>query len=510
MTSFIARIFHVRATVALAILLIAAAAPAGAANYPLELVAPRAAGTTPASGFAAMPAGHRIFRAYPGLEYNTRAVVIGGAYPFVYSLSNAPVGMTINAATGEISWPNPQASATPTMVVTDAEGTRVSASWTITVSADGFKFVSPNGNDANAGTLSSPWRTLLKLYNSSEPSDIVYFRSGTYTADGIPRTSVGTAWERVEFGSTRSARWLAYPGETAVINFGYVAGSDPGVLIRFQANPTYPIYLDGLHGRNFRNIGFQVISGASDYTVLRRLKIYEMIQGVDGENPAGIMFTSSYGDSSQYGSVQDSEFYRLNGGGGLKVYSHKKMVIEDNIFRDSSYGFDLKAHVPRFDVRGNKFTNVTGYVLYGNMNTSGSGEPASGELRFNNVNTPTGSWTLDVNQDGQAGEIFIYRNTLVGHVRVRNADSADGPFHFSNNVIVNNDSGTPTGSHVIFESVADTSRVTLANQLVGSSSSGIVDANGLLTGDYVRYIGTRGHQLGDVDVPNPPSNLSVQ
>lgn len=510
MTFLFGRLFREVATAAFAVLLISTAAPVWAANYRLELVSPRAAGTAPTAGSAAMPSGHRIFKAYPGLTYNIRAVVIGGAYPFTYALSNAPSGMSINSATGEINWLNPQASASPTITVTDAEGTTVSASWPIAVSVEGFKFVSPNGNDANPGTLSAPWRTLLKLYNSSASSDIVYFRAGTYTADGIPRTSVGTAWERVEFGSARSARWLAYPGETAVVNFGYVAGSDPGVLIRFQANPADPVYLDNLEGRNFRNIGFQVISGQSDYTVLRRLSIHDMVQGVDGENPAGIMFTSSYSDASQYGAVQDSVFHRLNGGGGLKVYSHKKMVIEDNAFRDSSYGFDLKAHVPRFDVRGNTFSNVTDYVLYGNMNTSGSGEPASGELRFNNVNTPRANWTLDINQDGQASQIFIHRNTLVGRVRVRNVDSADGPFHFSNNVIVNSDSGTPAGSHVVLESVADTSRITFDNDLAGSPGSGIVDGNGLLSGEFVRYVGIRGHQLGDVDVPSPPSNVTVQ
>ena len=504
------RIRHFCGMSAVAVILAAAVAPAWSANYPLELVSPRAAGTAPASGFAAMPAGHRIFKAHPGIVYNIRAVVIGGAYPFTYSLANAPSGMTIDSATGEINWPNPQSSASPTIIVTDAEGARATSSWTITVSADGFKFVSPSGNDANAGTLASPWRSLAKLYSSSESADIVYLRAGTYSTDVIPRTSIGTAWERVEFGPERSARWIAYPGETAVVNFGYVAGSDRGVLIRFQANPSYPIYLDDLDGRNFRNIGFQIISGASDYTVLRRLTVYDMIQGVDGENPSGIMFTSSYSDSSQYGSVQNCEFYRLNGGGGLKVYSHKKMVIEDNIFRDSSFGFDLKAHVPRFDVRGNSFSNISEYVLFGNMNTSGSGEPASGELRFNNVNTPGGSWSLDINQDGQASQIYILRNTLVGRVRVRNADSTDGPFRFSNNVIVNDDSGTPAGSHVVLESVSDASRVSFSNDLAGSFSAGIVSANGLLTNEYSRYIGVRGHQLGDVDVPNPPSNVSVQ
>ena len=120
-----------------------------------------------------------------------------------------------------------------------------------------------------------------------------------------------------------------------------------------------------------------------------------MIQGVDGENPSASHVTSSYGDSTDYCVVQDSEFYSLNGGGALKFYSQNRIVVEDNVFRDSSYGFDLKAHVPRFDVRGNTFRNISSYVLFGNMNTSGSGEPASGEIRFNNINTASGSSTLE-------------------------------------------------------------------------------------------------------------------
>ena len=47
-----------------------------------------------------------------------------------------------------------------------------------------------------------------------------------------------------------------------------------------------------------------------------------------------------------------------------------------------------------------------------------------------------------------AGVTHIYRNTFVGRVSVRNTDTADGPFYFTNNVIVNSDAGTPAGSHV--------------------------------------------------------------
>ena len=397
------------------------------------------------------------------------------------------------------------------MTVRDAEGTQVSSSWTISVTTTGFKFVDAvNGNDTADGSRGAPWRTLAKIHTSSTNADIVYFRTGTYTPAGIGRSSVGSPWERVEFGSTKSSQWIAYPGDAPVIDFGYVAGVDPSALIRFQASASTPVYLDGLEGRNFRNIGLQIISGASDYTIIRRMKLHHMVLGVDGENPAGIMWTSSYGDSTKYCAVQDSDFYTLNNGGALKVYSQNRMVIEDNLFRDSGSGFDLKAHVPRFDVRGNTFRNISGSALFGNMNTSGSGEPASGEWRFNNLNVPGAAFAIDVNQDGQAAEIHIYRNTIVGRAQVRNVDSADGPFRFRNNVIVNSDSGTPAGSHIVQVSVSDTSRIIVTDQLTGSPSAGIVDSNGSLTSSYERYIGTHGHLLGaSPEVPMPPENVTA-
>ena len=502
-----------RARAAVVLLAIATSATATAANYSLELVSPRAVGTAPAAGLAVIPDGHRVFRAYPGLPYNIRAVVTGGAYPFTFALTNAPVGMTINSSTGEINWPNPTGtSVTPTITVTDAEGTQRSSPWTIAVTVTGFKFVDAlNGTSGGDGSFANPWRTLAQVHASGTNSDIVYFRAGAYTPAGITRTSVGTPWERVEFGPTKPARWLAYPGETPVVNFGYAAGADPSALIRIQSNAATPIYLDGFEGRNFRNIGFQLISGSSDYTILRRLRMHDMVQGVDGENPSAVMWTSSYSDSTKYCAVQDSEFYNLNGGGALKFYSQNRALVEDNLFRDSSYGFDLKAHVPRFDVRRNAFRNIPNYVLFGNMNTSGSGEPASGEIRFNNINTPNAYFSLDINQDGQAADIHIDRNTLVGPVRVRNADSADGPFRFRNNVIVNNNSGTPAGSRVVLEAVSDTSRVVITDSLAGTSGSGIIDSSGALTGDFVRYLGTHGHQLGSPgDRPNPPTDVAAE
>ena len=53
------------------------------ANYPLAIINIRPAGT----GDPAIGENNRIFRAYPGIEYNIRVGVIGGEYPYVFKLN---------------------------------------------------------------------------------------------------------------------------------------------------------------------------------------------------------------------------------------------------------------------------------------------------------------------------------------------------------------------------------------------------------------------------------------
>jgi hypothetical protein len=497
----------------LSLLALFASIQAFAANYPLELVSPRAVGTAPVSGNAAITSANRIFRAYPGLEYNIRAVIVGGAYPYTFTLSNAPAGMVINANTGVISWPNPTGtSATPTITVRDSEGIERTSPWTITVGTAGFRFVDANAgarHPTGTGSSDNPWRTISDVVAGGSANDIVYFRNGTYNALDLPRTSVGTAWERVELDSAPN-KWIAYPGQTPVIDFGYRAGGDPGVIIRPNSNN---VYIDGFETRATRIIGFQVHTGS--YGVFRRLRMHELNQAranLDGSNASFIMTMSAYSDSTaggnssswgQYMAIQNCEFYDAPLDVMLKTYSQWKMVIEDNQFRDALLATELKADMPQFTYRNNRHSNISRIAIGGNMHSI----TTSGEINFNLVNAPSGEWALDVNSDGQAKRVDSYRNTFIGRVRVRNADSADGPFRVYDNVIINSDSGA---SRVTLESISDASRVIVTNNLSGSPSNGIVDATGALTASYAQYIGTRGYELGNEVRPRPPTSLTAQ
>lgn len=475
------------------LLLVGGAAPA--ANYPLEITNIKPAG-------AGLDAQNRIFRAYPGLEYNIRAAVIGGAYPYQFSLENAPAGMSVNPRTGEVSWPNPQSDAAPTLVVSDCEGTRVTASWSVSVSTSGFRFVdavngrpaSANGcsSSCGAGTAQSPWRTLSDVYHAGAPNEIVYFRAGTYGVLDLPRGSVGSPWERVEFnGNYRPVMWLAYPGERPLIDFGYQAGVEAGPLIRIGGTDT--VYVDGFETTRTSIIGFQL--GSGDNATFRRLRMHDLLVGGDGTNSAFIMTLTLNPDTSYGMVIQDSEFHTVAPEAvTIKIYSKEKLLIEDTVHHGGVVGVELKADVRRFEVRGSRFHDFSLNALGGNMHGAGTTPTTSGEIRFNNV-ASTGM-ALNLNQDGMALAIDVYRNTFAGRVRIQNTDGADGPFTFARNVIVNGDGAQTPLPGFYFENVSAPSRVVASEDLVGAPADGIIDSEGNLTAAYASYVGTRGHQLG--------------
>lgn len=508
---------------------------ASGAIYPLELASPRAAGTSPVAGQPAISANNRIFWAYPGIEYNIRASVLGGAYPFVYSLSNAPSGMTINAATGAISWTNPPdgVTVTPTITVTDAENSRVSASWTIRVDASRFIFIdSVNGREFDVanpgtGTITNPFRRIRDLmegndYDSkrrnSHVNKIAYFRTGTYYIDGfLEDPGTITLGRMAVLDAFKPVAWLAYPGERPTID-GQCFATSPQIGARpcnrsahiafyDTANNTY---IDGFRIINMAYHAFRV-AGTGHYQTFRRNHFSRLGPTEPSVNEAWIATMSSRSSAAgSYMTIQDNIFEDVDRGCFIKLYSTQRTVIEDNIMRssyDSTGGNDTEGiaikgePLDRITVRHNTIYDVTSRGIGGNMHGL-----YSAEILFNrvyNVRSSYGS-AVEINQDGMANQVHIYRNTIVGRVSVRNTDSSDGPFNFSTNVIINND----PGSHIHYENVIDPSRVVQSNNLAGSPSQNIIDQNLNLTSSFSTYVGTRGYQLNSAGEPLPtPANL---
>ena len=107
-------------------------------------------------------------------------------------------------------------------------------------------YLSPTGNDNNAGTLSSPWFTLEKAWAAVSAGDVIYMRGGTYAyatqQDLLGRD--GTAADMIKL--------LNYPGETPVItgasNYAFGIGLNTD-LIYFEGSY---VQFKGLEIANFK------------------------------------------------------------------------------------------------------------------------------------------------------------------------------------------------------------------------------------------------------------------
>lgn len=467
------------------------------ANFTLEVTHPSSSDT----------AVQRHLRQYPGIPYNVRLGVIGGLYPFTFVLLQAPSGMTIDQHTGEITWSNPITSGSPFTIqveVTDFELTVVTVSWSLTVTTANFLFLDAvNGNNANAGTLASPKQTINGFYlsssgNSTYAGYFVYFRAGTYLFTGVPESGGGTPRPglQITMGTNKPTVWLAYPGDAMpVIDFDYDGGAGSGPRFVQIDDP----YVDGFRFTNSINHFFR---GLSSYGVFRRCVFDALGPGADGSNSSALMgvFTNSQSVFNDNVLIQDCTFENIDTACAMKIYSLRRLLVEDclirNLFGTPTEGIALKGGtIPRPTVRHNTLHNVVIKAIGGNMHTV-----QDAEICFNLLRDNGSTKDLDLNEDGAiVTSTYIYRNTIVGRVLVQHVNSVAGPFLFANNVIVNEQSGTPPGSHIEHNDVTDPTRVIISaspnGNLVGNAADGIVDADGNLQGAYLAFFGTKGYQV---------------
>ena len=441
-----------------------------AADYALEIIQPR----------TGLDTTNRFYKAYPAIEYNVRLGVIGGVYPFTYSLTASPAGMSINSGTGEITWATPPEAGSPhsvTAQVTDSEGTIQNVSWTVTVTTAGFKFVdSVSGNDANAGTLAAPWQTFNKIRDAAN-TDFVYFRAGTYA------TAAHYDWD----GLSDPAILLAYPAEA--VNLDLALGG------LFAFNVSNKLYIDGFSvdvNSNSAERAFAYPGSESNITI-RRNSFQGLLNGSGGNNPS-YLFSTNAGTRGQYTVVQDN----IVTNGSLPYfylgYANSHVLIEDNDITGitNGYGISPKDGNSMWFVRGNK-TDIDGL----SFNLQGYDSQGHGRgpmvVEFNDFKS-TGN-TIDIAGWIQSEQVIISRNTLRGRQYVRPTDPANGPFHFNKNVIINDDDLGYT-DRIRIGPEGDQGTLFYDDNLVGGTADGIVDANGLLQGAYrTSNLGTHGHEV---------------
>ena len=73
-------------------------------------------------------------------------------------------------------------------------------------------YVSPNGNNANPGTISQPFATLQKAHDVANPGDTIYMRGGTYTLTSyVNITKSGSGGNLIKV--------FNYPGEVPILRW---------------------------------------------------------------------------------------------------------------------------------------------------------------------------------------------------------------------------------------------------------------------------------------------------
>lgn len=462
----------------------------------LEVVIPRASGTgTPAIGSM-----NRIFWAYPSIEYNIQCVAIGGVYPYSYAItSNKPAWLEIDASTGVISGTAP-ASGTFSNIqvtVTDAESSTATGTWTITVDSSKFKFIDASAGSNGTGTISSPYQTITYMLDHAASTDIIYFRSGTTHTLPIYHPN-STEWEitnyathgcYLSYSEGRANQWVAYPGESPVVNMD-------GHFVECYGTSADNFLMDGLEFYGMVNGGFYSEGGA-DYFVVRRCDFHGLTRD-HSENDNNSFLQWGDGDQGYYKIVYGNEFHDYTGCHAVgSIYYSTKTLVANNTFYDSVTGTLVASLAPKrglqyTTIRGNTFRDLgAGTYPMGHSVNSMFRYSNYAEICFNLYNCPGSDAFPQLNSAEQAQNMYFYRNTIVGNANLEFLDSASykplGPYTFENCVIQNSAAG------LTYLSECGSVRAVEIDNLKGTS--GLVDASGNLVNED--YIGTYGYQVGD-------------
>ena len=459
-------------------------------NIPLEIIAP----------YAGLSTTNRYYKTYTGILYEVPVAVLGGSYPYHYSLTVAPSGMTVGADIGDadygiIKWDTPVESGSPhtiTIRVQDQDGGDVSVTYTLTVTTAGFLFVdSVSGSDANAGTIGSPFGTMGGWYGGTDEADrftttysgqFVYYRTGTYpTTDCYLEDN-----RRVAMGGTRKPLvHMAYPGESPVWNIASGGFAHTGA----SSNMCY----SGIDFGNAINADNQVAvgydSGGSDRLFYANNWTHQAVAGTGGSNPA--LIKSS--DATTIGErlAISSNTMASNGYMLFLGYRTSKAVIENNTLgQTSTNGFYAKIENSDWSVRANTGLNAstTGRLLTVDAYDTTSDIEAS----YNNFKTSSVGMQVGPNSGGGITNVWDMRNTWQITHNLVTTVSVIGPWFTTANATlydgVDPDANEPTAGGVM---TITSDRLLLS----GTATDFMNTSTGELIGSAASNIGTRGHEV---------------
>lgn len=455
---------------------------------------------------------------YVGRESQIYVAIQGGAFPYAPVPVSMPAGATIGtdplADDYMVIKYTPSASGTYFfgIKIFDQENTMRYVEFTMTVSADWCVFISPTGNDTTGdGTKANPWATINKAFAAATGGKALILENGTYSADTeltLSNTSINSILTWTQRGAQVDCSTLSAGG--VVFKYGSPHCIVQGV--RFinppnnVANPRFFSTLSTLGNLHQDNIEFD-ING--------RL-------GTVNNDNISCMFLGDSGTNRTKVSQTRCDFLRFSGAANgwscIDMYRTQNAVIERNRFLNqisptgSGANLWIKGLQNRYvDIRKNYFdSSWSGYALDvylandGNNYVTGDVDVCYNLL----LGSTTGIQIARASQLGSRLPVWTRRNTIVNAgiiVYTRAAESTEKTVESRSDVVQTTTSTTDPFKMFCHDSALGTPIQPLSYapycflnclNYECHGNSGIVDANGLLTGSYrTNYLGRRGHEI---------------
>ena len=486
------------------------------ANMPMTMVHPRPDTDSPNSW-----AYHK--NSYPGIQWRIPVSFQGGAFPFYnYTINSGPSGLYFDSShtnTGctdiyDLVWDNPVAGTyTISISVTDQDGTTKTSSWSHTCGTAGWVFVDEaNGDDANPGTLASPFKTINGWYKSSA-TDTTYsgyrvmYKTGTYN---VTKLDTGFTLAGLRMDATDYAKpyvHIIYPGESPIFNT-----SAAHFLFQSQAKDAYfNVRLDDNSGQvsdpnvtDVSHITFNTTTGRDRITLLSHVSNMNYKSG--DTNHAAYWFSNPWPVVGQYLTIR-GQCSGTNTGAIIDSFTFNHVVIEDffvggtNIQDESP--FYIKSDVQNLSMRRIEVDSANPTDLhYGTILLAG--QEQSQALDYNNIEIQycllwsdlAGSWRRGITTNWVTyantpnRNIWIQRNTIIGELD--SLQAAPWNVYVDGNFFVTN-AATPWKTSAGNETDIIGSVV---SNVVTTPADSALDASSNLQGTYkTNYYGTVGREI---------------